>query len=388
MRTRWRTPVHWIALFLAALLAILSVVAIWTRNQVLDTDRYVETVAPLAREPSIQDLLVERLTGAIAPADRTAELARDLLPPRADALATPVGSAVEGFVRDKLGEFIRSPGFAERWDQLSRVTHDSAVTLLTGEEEGRLQVVGDRLVVRLGPLLGPAREAVIRAGFRPPDGDGAAEEPELVIGDASGVQSARGIVDLLQKLAWVLPGLGVLCLVVAVLTARDRRRGVLHAGMALVVGMTVLAVALGVGRSAYLDAATGADFPEDAAASAFDTLLRFLRDGLRLVFAIGLVIVLAAVLAGPSRPATALRRGVRGLGGQVDAGLGPFGRFVADHRRALELSGALVGAIVLMAQSRPTGSTVLVIALVVLGFVALVELVAAGAGAPAAEPSS
>jgi hypothetical protein len=388
MRIRWRTPVHWIALVLAALLAILSVVAVWTRNQVLDTDRYVETVAPLAREPSIQDVLIDRLTDAIAPPDRTAEFVRGLLPPRADPLATTVGTAVEGFVRDKLGEFIRSPGFAERWDQLSRTTHDSAVNLLTGQEQGRLQVAGDRLVVRLGPLLGPAREAVERAGLKPPVAEAGDEEPVIVIGDASGVESARGVVDLLQKLAWVLPVLALLLLVVAVFTARDRRRGVLRAGFALVTSMTLLAVALGVGRSLYLDAATGADFPEDAAASAFDTLLRFLRDGVRLLFAVGLVLVLAALLTGPSRAATALRGGVRGAGSRVDAGLGPFGRFVAEHRRALELCGALVGAIVLMAQSRPTGSTVLVIALSVLAFVALVEFVAAGAGPPAApEPS-
>ena len=147
---------------------MLSVIAIWTRKQVLDTDRYVETVAPLAREPSIQDLLIDRLSAAIAPGDRSAELARDVLPPRAEPLAATIGSAVQGFVRDKIADFVRSPGFAERWDQLSHPTHASAVNLLTGQEEGRLQVVGDRLVVRLGPLLGPAREAVIRAGLRPP----------------------------------------------------------------------------------------------------------------------------------------------------------------------------------------------------------------------------
>ena len=379
---------HWIALVLAALLAILSVVAIWTRNQVLDTDRYVETVAPLAREPSIQDLLVDRLTGAIAPPERTADFARDLLPPRAQPLATPIASAVEGFVRDKLGEFIRSPRFAERWDQLSRTTHGAAVELLTGAgDQGRLQIAGDRLVVRLGPLLGPAREAIERAGLRPPEAPPAVE-PEIVLGDASGVQSARGIVELLQKIAWVLPVLGLLCLVAAVFTAPDRRRGMLRAGMALVAGMALLAVILGVGRSLYLDAATGADLPEDAAGAAFDTLLRFLRDGVRLVFAVGLVIVVGAVLTGPSRPATALRGGLRSAGGRAgraDGGLGPVGRFAAQYRRPLELSAAIVGAIVLISQSRPTGHDVLVIGLVVLAVVAIVELVAAGGSAAAAE---
>jgi hypothetical protein len=392
---RWRTPVHWIALVLAALIAVLSVIAIWTRNQVLDTDRYVETVAPLARDPAIQDLLVDRLTAAIAPPDRTAEFARGVLPRRAEPLATPIAAAVEGFVRDKLGGFVRSPDFAERWDRLSERTHAAAVELLTGEDEDkrRLQIVGDRLVVQLGPLVGPAREAVERAGLKPPEALASAE-PEIVLGDASGVQSARGIVELLQTIAWVLPVVGVLLLIAAVFTAPDRRRGMLRAGMALVVGMAVLAIALGVGRSLYLDAATGADLPEDAASSAFDTLLRFLRDGLRLVFAIGLVIVLGAMLAGPSRPARALRGGIRSIGGRArrgDGGLGPVGRWIADYRRGIELSALVVGAIVLVAQSRPTGANVLAIALAVLAFVVVVELVAAAAGpAPASngvEPS-
>jgi hypothetical protein len=44
-RRRGRAAFHWVALVLAALLALLSALAIWTRNQVLDTDRYVATVA-------------------------------------------------------------------------------------------------------------------------------------------------------------------------------------------------------------------------------------------------------------------------------------------------------------------------------------------------------
>jgi hypothetical protein len=65
---------------LAGLLALLSVIAIWTRNQVLNTDRYVATVAPLATEPAIQDLIVDRLTATLADPDRTAEFASGLLP--------------------------------------------------------------------------------------------------------------------------------------------------------------------------------------------------------------------------------------------------------------------------------------------------------------------
>ena len=45
-RQRWRTTVAILCIVIACVLAPLSVVAIWTRNQVTDTDRYVATVTP------------------------------------------------------------------------------------------------------------------------------------------------------------------------------------------------------------------------------------------------------------------------------------------------------------------------------------------------------
>ena len=92
-----------VALVLVALLAILSVVGIWARNQITKTDRYVRTVAPLATTPSIQDLIVREVTSAIADPERTADFAREVLPPRAAPLATPVAGAVERFVRRSRG---------------------------------------------------------------------------------------------------------------------------------------------------------------------------------------------------------------------------------------------------------------------------------------------
>ena len=42
-RQRWRTIVAAVCIVVACLLAPLSVVAVWTRNQVTNTDRYVAT---------------------------------------------------------------------------------------------------------------------------------------------------------------------------------------------------------------------------------------------------------------------------------------------------------------------------------------------------------
>ena len=50
---------------LACALAPLSVVAIWTRNQVTNTDRYVATIAPLARDPAIQNAIADQIIAQV-----------------------------------------------------------------------------------------------------------------------------------------------------------------------------------------------------------------------------------------------------------------------------------------------------------------------------------
>jgi hypothetical protein len=49
-------------IIIGCILAPLSVVAVWTKNLVTDTDRYVTTVAPLARDPAIQNAVADKIT--------------------------------------------------------------------------------------------------------------------------------------------------------------------------------------------------------------------------------------------------------------------------------------------------------------------------------------
>ena len=50
---------------IAALLAPLSVLSTWASGQIQDTDRYLETVAPLASDPDVQDAIVVRVEQVI-----------------------------------------------------------------------------------------------------------------------------------------------------------------------------------------------------------------------------------------------------------------------------------------------------------------------------------
>src|SRR4051794_24083391 len=51
---RWRAPTAAVLIVIGCILAPLAVTAVWANRQVSDTDRYVETVAPLAKDPAVQ----------------------------------------------------------------------------------------------------------------------------------------------------------------------------------------------------------------------------------------------------------------------------------------------------------------------------------------------
>jgi hypothetical protein len=136
-RQRWRTIVATLLIVLACLLAPLSVVAVWARNQVTNTDRYVATVAPLAEDPAIQNAIADQITAQVFTYIDVRGLTNEVvdalatrgLPPRlADqlqALTVPIASGVEGFTRTQVGKVVQSQAFADAWVQANRVATTS-----------------------------------------------------------------------------------------------------------------------------------------------------------------------------------------------------------------------------------------------------------------------
>ena len=64
-RQRWRSVVATLLIVIACILAPVAGVAVWMKNLVTDTDRYVTTVAPLARDPAIQNAVADKITAEI-----------------------------------------------------------------------------------------------------------------------------------------------------------------------------------------------------------------------------------------------------------------------------------------------------------------------------------
>lgn len=68
---------------------LLPALTIWMLNMLLDTDRYVDTVQPLASDPTIQAALTNRISAKVAELVDVKSLAEEALPERAEIRLRP-----------------------------------------------------------------------------------------------------------------------------------------------------------------------------------------------------------------------------------------------------------------------------------------------------------
>ena len=132
---------------LAALLAPLSVLSTWASGQIQDTDRYLETVAPLASDPDVQAAIVVRVEQVIysyldldATIDEVVVALEDQgLPENAaatlSALAGPLANGIRSFIHDRITALVQSDAFETAWVEANRTAHSELVAALTGEGE-------------------------------------------------------------------------------------------------------------------------------------------------------------------------------------------------------------------------------------------------------------
>jgi len=382
---RWRRTLCGILVVIVCILAPVSLLAVWARNTLLNTDQYVETVGPLASEPAIQHAIANRVVVVLnSRVDIEAEV-EDALPARAAFIAPFVAKGIDSFVRDATLRLAESERFQQLWDAANRRAHQQVVAVLTGEGgNDRVSTEDGKVVVRLGPIVETVRKQLQRLGIDIFDdtGGGSRAGRELVLFQSEELTKIQGAVSLLDDIAWYLPFVLLALFLIAVGISPNRRRTVLRTAVWIAVGMALVLVLFNVGRTFYLDAVTGAGADRDAAEAAYNQILSFLRTSARTAFVVAVLVAIGAWVAGPSRLATRIRGFVTGpKDGRPDSGVEPtaLARFAARYRAALRVVIIGVGLIVLIAMNAVTPLTALVVALVVLALVVLVELLARGA---------
>jgi hypothetical protein len=364
-----------ILVILGCLLSFLSVMAIWARNNVLDTNGYVSTVAPLAKNPQIINATADRITAGVMERTDIADRLAGRLPATA---ASAVTASVQGVVHNAALQVLSSDQFATLWKEANRNVHAQVVAALTGKGSSRLKVENGAVILDLTPVADKVREKITSLGFDVNNKvPGRVFTMQIELFKAPNAQWAKDGADALQKIAWVLPVLALACFAAAIALSLNRRRTILRSGLGVSAAMAILLISLALGRVPYLGL-----FPrsegKQAGGAAYDQILHDLRLQSRAVFAFGLVVAIGAWLAGPSASAVHLR-GIVTRRERTHAP-GAFARWVGRTKVGLRVLVIALGAIALVAIDQPSGWTVLVVALIVVVLLAIIELV--GRAAP------
>jgi hypothetical protein len=371
---------------ISCILAPISVMAIWVRNQVLNTNRYVATVAPLATNPQVVDMAATAITNTLFSSTDVQAAIKNALPPRADFLASPVSTALQDATERFAHQALSSKQFATIWKEANRRAHAQLTKALTGGGTV-VSTANGKIVIDLGAIVQQVRTILKDHGvgiFDRIPVDQLSLKYELA--DAHQLQKAQRATRALNTLSYVLPILMFLTLGGGLWLSVHRRRTLAHWGLGVAFAVAFLGLCVTIGRAFYLNAVTSDALPRATAATVFDTLVRYLRDGIRLVAVIGLLVSIVAWLVGPSHSAVRVRTTARGITSGSGATLGShgwtfggFGRWAHAHARALDLVGIGAALIAFLLWDLPTARTVIGLVVLLLLYLAVVEIISRAA---------
>jgi hypothetical protein len=378
-------------LVVAAILLPLGLVAYWGQRTLLDTQRYVSTVAPLSEDPTIRtavgEVLSTQLNNRLDLQPRIAEL----LPPKAAPLAGPIAGGVESFLDTQIQNFLASDRFSELWAGLNQRAQQALVRLLTADPDGAITLQGSEVVLDTGVLAEQIKADLVARGLSivanvpvPPQAD-----RQIVLLDAPALAQLRTIYGLTSPVAqWLIYVVAAMFLG-AVLLYRRRARAVLVVGIVLAAEAVLLRLALGAGNNVFTSHLTGTPF-ELAGQAFYSTLTAYLQLAIRALFVLGLILAFAGWFTGGSpsslRSRELLSRTLTGAGSRTaDTPLAKVGAWVAPRRNPLRVLVVAIAAVVVLLQDQLTGAVLLWTLLGVLVAVAVLEFLAGAAPGDLAE---
>lgn len=380
---RWRRVVAVVLVVAAALLAPLAVTARWVHERILDTDGYVDTVAPLASNEVVTDALANRIVTELFAATDLEDRITGALPGPAEVLGPALTGSLQSLALGQTERFLESATFEDLWVRANRAAHEQVVAMFTGNRDAVRQQ-DDAIVLDLGVAADKVRERLVEEGVgvlkRVEIPDGAIE---VTILESDLVPQLQTVFDALDTLATVLPVLFVVAVLAAIAIAPRRRRIVVALGLGVAATCALLAVAIDLGRRVTVDQASQASLNTDATKEVYDTLVAALRDWSWYAIVLGLFVAVVALVSSPGwigRIADLLR----GSSTEVP----PVAVWVRAHRTPLWAGIVGLALVVLVVWPAPTFLVLAVVTLVAAVAIAGVTALSRMKPRPSAAPEA
>jgi hypothetical protein len=305
--TRRRSLVIWTLIGLASLLALVSALTVWSKQQLLDTDKFTSSSAKLLANDEIRATLSSRIVDQLNQRIDVQSQLEETLPPRAKGAAPAIAAAIQNSAGQVVNAFLGTAQAQELWERANRRAHTALVNVLEGKDAGPISTANGDVVLDLRPLIQRVAERLgvgERLKERAPPNSG-----EIVLLKSNQLDAAQKAVSALNALSSWLWLAVVALLALAVYLAHGKRRTMLEAvGFALLtVGVLLLIIRRFVGN-AIVDSVVQVESSKPAVHAIWLIETDLLRDVALAILLYGLFALLAGILAGPSRAAVGVRR--------------------------------------------------------------------------------
>jgi hypothetical protein len=305
MQRRRRLPV--VLIVVATLIAFLAIFAIWANRQLLNTDNWTDTSTQLLEDDAIKAqlsiFLVDELYANVDVAGRI----EAVLPRRAAPLAGTAAGGLKSLLQESFPRLLSRPVPQQLWEEANRRAHTRFLQIVDGDDGDAVSTEGGDVTLDLKSMLEESQEQTGVGGRL------AAALPEdaaqLTVLRSDELELAQDVVKLMKTLAWLLLGLALGLYALAITLARGWRREALRAtGIGLAVaGAGVLAIRSLAG-DALTDELAQTDSVKPAIEATWNIGTSLLQEAAAAALAYGVVIFLAAWLAGPTGVAVGCRR--------------------------------------------------------------------------------
>ena len=302
---RWRRAVGLTLIVIGAILAPVAIVSNWAVAELTDTNAFVDTFAPLAQDPDVQQLVATTVSDAIneqvdipALTGPVFEGLGQNLGPVASAglgvLDDVLAAAVRGVVTTTVERFVASDTFASVFEEALRVSHAQVIAAL--RNDGTVVTFAEGAFgIQLGPIVEAAKSALADRGLA-----FAANIPEvdrtIVIVKSNALAQAQVAYSWSVGIAGWMPWVALLLLVAGTLIAGGTVFSVVFSAGGVAVAMVIMLVGLAVGRAIVIREFVAADLPQGVAERVFDQVLGRMYATAITVLIVALVVAVATWL--------------------------------------------------------------------------------------------
>src|SRR5215218_3546467 len=291
---------------LGSLLAFLSVFAIWTERQALNTDDWVHTSGRLLENKTIREALSDYLVDQLYENVDVSKELEEILPGDTKDLAGPAAGGLRQVAGQGAEKALETSTAQDLWEEANRTTHEQLLAVLENKKEA-IETEGGDVKLNLGSLLTNLAEQVgigeDLAEKLPPD----AAQVEILKSDQ--LKTAQDVAIAIKGLALVLSLLTFVVFGAAIYLARSERWvTVLLSGVGLIAAGFAVIVVRHIAGGIVVDQLVKTESVKPAGEAAWSIGTSLMTSIATTVAVIGILFLIAGWLASPTNGARTTRR--------------------------------------------------------------------------------